>query len=358
MALRLALFPFESEDSTIYLLPWMEEFRNNGAAALGGEFSNYNFPYLLLMYVSSLLPIEPLFAIKLVSLLGDCLLAISTGLIFQRFRSSRLHSLTAALLVLFLPTVLINASMWGQCDAFYTAFLLLSLQSLLHNDGRGAWLWWATAIAFKLQAVFFLPALIAISLRNRLGVRCPAMAAGLWLLLSIPPVLFGRSWLSTLSVYINQTQEYRLVAGAANIYTWFPTATAQQGRIPAIVICGVGLMVAAVGYWRGPDSEDRRVLLAITVVALCPLLLPQMHDRYFFAAEVMSLLVLGHGKLHLTPWLFASTGAFVYVLYFLSNQYAWPLILASLVQCFVVAKLLRTLWRSTSSPADLAALNQ
>jgi Gpi18-like mannosyltransferase len=96
----------------------MQEFRNNGAAALGGEFSNYNFPYLLLMYLSSLLPIEPIFAIKLVSLLGDGLLAISTGLIFQQFRSSRLPSVTAALLVLFVPTVLINASMWGQCDAF------------------------------------------------------------------------------------------------------------------------------------------------------------------------------------------------------------------------------------------------
>lgn len=348
---RLALFPYVSEDATYFLLPWMQEFRDHGAAALSGEFSSYNFPYLFLMFLASMLPLDPLYAIKIVSLAGDCFLACSVGALVAQFRPAKLSPKLAALVALFLPTVLLNASMWGQCDAIYTSFLLLSLRCLLLNDGKCAWLWWAVALSFKLQAVFFLPVLVLISLRNRYSLALPAMAAGVWALLSVPPVLFGRSWSSTFSVYLHQSVnedpsvENRLVAGAANVYAWLPTVSAEQGRIPAIAICGIVLLLSAFAYWRGPDLAERRVLLAVSVVAICPLLLPQMHDRYFFVAEVMSLLLIGHKKLFFAPWLFAGTGLFVYVLYFMSNQYALPLMLASIVQCFVVGMLLRTLWR-------------
>ena len=349
---RLAMFPYVSEDATISLLPWMQEYRQDGAAALGGEFSNYNFPYLFLLFLGSLLPLEPLFAIKSVNLVGDLLLALSVGAMARQFRPAGLMPATASLIALFLPTVLLNASMWGQCDSFYTAFLILALRSLLKDESRAAWLWWAVAMSFKLQSVFFLPALVLISLRQRqsLSIAPPVMAAGVLAVLSIPPVLFGRSFGSTLSIYFQQTQETRLVAGAANIWTWFPTAQAAEVRIPAILLCGAALLFTAIIYWRGPDNVERRVLLAITVLAICPLLLPQMHDRYFFAAEVISLLLIRQKKLFIVPCLFAATGLAVYCLYFLSNQLAWPLALASVFQCLAVGILLRALWRGNDQP--------
>lgn len=349
---RLAMFPYVSEDATISLLPWMQEYRDDGAAALGGEFSNYNFPYLFLLFLGSLLPLEPLFAIKSVNLLGDLLLALSVGAMARQFRPAGLVPATASLIALFLPTVLLNASMWGQCDSFYTSFLILSLRSLLKDESRAAWLWWAVAMSFKLQAVFFLPALVLISLRQRqrLSLTPPVMAAGVLALLSIPPVLFGRSLGSTLSIYFQQTQETRLVSGAANIWTWFPSAAAAEVRIPAILLCGIVLLFTAITYWRGPDNADRRVLLAITVLAVCPLLLPQMHDRYFFAAEVISLLLIRQKKLFVVPCLFAATGLAVYCLYFLSNQLAWPLALAFVFQCLAVGILLSALWRGNDQP--------
>lgn len=345
---RLAMFPYVSQDATISLLPWMQEFRNHGAAALSGEFSNYNFPYMFLMFLGSLLPLEPLFAIKSVSLLGDCLLALSVGALAKQFRPAGLMPATASLVGLFLPTVLLNASMWGQSDSFYTSFLLLSLRSLLRDETRSAWLWWAVALSFKLQAMFFLPALVLISVRQRqrLNVISPILAAGVLLVLSIPPVLFGRSLASTLSIYVQQTQDGGLVAGAANIYAWFPTASPGEIRVPAILACGAVLLFTARAYLRGTDSAERRVLLAITVVAVCPFLLPQMHDRYFFAAEVMSLLLIRQKRLITVPCLLAATGLAVYCLYFLSNKYTWPLMFASILECLAVGILLRTLWRA------------
>lgn len=113
-------------------------------------------------------------------------------------------------------------------------------------------------------------------------------------------------------------------------------------------MCGVALLLTARAYWLGPDSPERRVLFTVAVLAVCPLLLPQMHDRYFFAAEVISLLLLRRKKLFLVPVLFAATGLVVYVLYFAANVYLWPFqLIASVVQCFAVATLVRTLWRET-----------
>jgi Gpi18-like mannosyltransferase len=348
LAARLALFPYVSEDSRLFFVPWMEEFRNHGASALGGEFSNYNFPYMFLLFLGSLLPAEPHYAIKIVSLAGDCLLALSVRGVVQQLQPARIRPEAVALIALFLPTVLLNASMWGQCDSIYSSFLLLSLRSLLRDDRPHAWLWWAVALSFKLQAVFFLPALALIALRNRHSLALPAMAAGVWALLSSLPVLFGRTLTSTFSVYFHQTQEDNLVAGATNIYAWFPSTSATEGRVPALLVCGAALLIVAGAYWRGPDSVDRRVLLAITVVTLCPFLLPQMHDRYFFAAEVMALLLLGRKKVFLVPWFLAATGLLAYCLYFSGYRYVWPLMLASIVQCFAVGILMLALWRTNA----------
>lgn len=354
---RLVFFPYVSEDSRLFFVPWMQEFRNHGASALGGEFSNYNFPYMFLLFLGSLLPAEPHYAIKIVALIGDCLLALSVGAVVKRLQPARPLPEVAALITLFLPTVLLNASMWGQCDSIYCSFLLLSLRSLLENDARGGWLWWAVALSFKLQAVFFLPALVLIALRNRHSLALPAMATGVWVLLSSLPLLFGRSLMSTFSIYFHQTQETNLFAGAANVYAWFPTVSAGEARVPAILVCGGALLVTAAAYWRGPDSAERRVLLVITTVAVCPLLLPQMHDRYFFAAEVMSLLLLRRTKVFLVPWFFAATGLLAYFLYFSGYRYVWPLILASLVQCFAVGLLLLRLWRTGErEPRTLSAV--
>lgn len=348
---RLAMFPYVSQDATISLLPWMQEFRDHGAAALGDDFSNYNFPYMFLMFLGSLLPLEPLFAIKSVSLVGDCLLALSVGALARQFRPAGLMPATASLIALFLPTVLLNASMWGQSDSFYTSLLLVSLRSLLRDESRSPWLWWAVALSFKLQAIFFLPALVLISMRQRqrISLTPPLMAAFVLAVLSIPPIMFGRSLGSTLSIYIQQTQDNG-VGGAANIQAWFPTASSAEIRIPAILICGAVLLLTASAYWRGTDSAERRVLLAITVVAVCPLLLPQMHDRYFFAAEVMSLLLIRQKKLFIVPCIFAATGLAIYCLYFLNNKYIWPYMFASIFQCLAVAILLRTLWRVNDQP--------
>ena len=354
---RLFLMPYESEDAATFLLPWMEQFRDRGVWALGGDFSNYNFPYLFLLFLVSLLPVEPLFAIKAVSVGGDVLLALAVAALAKQLGPSQLAPRTVAVIALLAPTVLLNAAMWGQCDSIYTAFLLLSARSLLRDNYNCAWSWWGVAVAFKLQSVFFLPALAAVSLRNRRGFKGPFLATCVWLALSLPPVIFGRSWESTLTIYVRQTTDGRLVSGAANIFAWFPEMDAAQGRWWGILLCALALAVATAAYWRGADTLVRRLYMCITVVAVCPLLLPQMHDRYFFAAEVMSLLLFNWAGLRIVPCLLATTGAFVYFLYFARNSYAMPLAIAFSFQAVAVILMYRALMRGSGKTLPGSAIH-
>ena len=146
---------------------------------------------------------------------------------------------------------------------------------------------------------------------------------------------------------MEQTQGDRLLSGAANVFAWFPDATATEGRWWGTLSCAVAVALIGLAYWRGEDTAERRILLAISTVAACPLLLPQMHDRYFFTAEVISLLLLRASDLRFLPWLLSGTGLTAYLLYFVGNQYALPLMIASVVQAFGVSLLLRGLVKST-----------
>ncbi len=72
-----------------------------------------------------------------------------------------------ALVVLFAPTIFINSAAWGQCDAIYAAFCLGSLYFLLKERPAWACTFFALALSFKLQAIFFFPVLLVLLLHER-----------------------------------------------------------------------------------------------------------------------------------------------------------------------------------------------
>ena len=44
---------------------------------------------------------------------------------------NKIYSILTYGLILVIPPVLVNSSMWGQCDSIYTTFILISLYYLL-----------------------------------------------------------------------------------------------------------------------------------------------------------------------------------------------------------------------------------
>jgi hypothetical protein len=166
------------------------------------------------------------------------------------------------------------------------------------------------ALSVKLQAIFIFPLLLVLALCKWLPWRALLAIPGVYLALDIPALLVGASPGDLLTIYARQTDSYQsLTLGAPNIYQYV-TAGADAGAWRTVGIGLTGLVVLALTAWvalrrtrqeplrigwRRPElTQNRLVLLAAASVIVVPYLLPAMHERYFYLADVFSVLVAFH----------------------------------------------------------------
>jgi Gpi18-like mannosyltransferase len=242
----------------------------------------------------TLMPVPKVMAIKLISITLDFVNAFTLYKIVQLLRQSKLISLCAAGIFLCLPTIGANSTIWGQADAIYTGFLLISLYFLMKDRPFWGLLSFSISFAFKAQAAFFIPFLVVLFFKKRIKVWHFFLIPGVYIFLSLPVMLLGRNWVDVLTIYLQQGNTYKfLSARAPNLYVIIPNEYYQ----PAVWI---GLAVASIclGIWIFFTSKDHQdldneklVQLAFISLALSPFLLPKMHDRYFYPADVFSLIL-------------------------------------------------------------------
>ncbi|MEA2697104.1 MAG: hypothetical protein QOI66_1375 [Myxococcales bacterium] len=300
LALRLTLVPIESGDLNGFVRPWWNEIKTHGHfAALKDGFSNYAPGYLYLLALVSYLPVKALWGIKAISIAFDGVLAAAFFSVVAPRVSTRPGRVLALALPLFAPSVVLNGAAWAQCDVIHTAFVLLALRAALKDHGHRAALLTGVALSFKLQAIFFLPALVLILAKAKGGKARLWWAALLWVPLVfvaslVPAWVAGRPAVDLLLIYVRQAGSYRdLSLWAPNIYHWIPGAPEGPFRNAGLVLTAGAL---ATGAYLASQSRERwgdreRILIAVGTCVLCPFLLPAMHERYFFTADVLSLLL-------------------------------------------------------------------
>ena len=322
LAVRLPLLPHQTGDFLGYLRVWYGFILANGYFdALQYGFYDYNPPYLyLLTAIASAAPGLPaLFAIKFVSLAFEAPLAfLAHRIVRLRRPRSRILPVLAALAVLFAPTVVLNGAFWAQCDVIYTTFLTACLFFLLKERPGAAFASFGLAVAFKAQALLFLPAVFWIAAtrspaRNRtppgrpspadrpsatggFPLRALLMAPLAYLLALLPAWFLGRPAYDLLLVYLGQAGKHGdLAKNVPNLYQWLPNDWYPFWPLGVLgtvaVVSGVTL---AVRRSRARPTADLLVTLAAFALILAPALLPKMHDRYFFPAEVFTVLLAFH----------------------------------------------------------------
>ncbi len=354
LVLRVSLYHIETSDYTVFVSQWYDFIQSHGGfAALKYNFSNYNVPYLYLLAFMTYLPIPKLIAIKTLSVVFDGVLALFVYLLIRLKYKHGYVAIIGALVVVFAPTIFINSAAWGQCDAIYTAFCLGSLYFLLRERPAWACVFFAFALSFKLQAVFFFPVLLMLLLKRKLPLRYLALIPLIFLLLLVPAYIAGRGASSLLSIYVGQAttggvggqfngstpgqftgrgqfnggtprqfnggtqgqppagrgqfnggtqgqfngggfgagSSSTLTANAPSFYQWLPaTAPAYWKWIgislaAAFVVFIGGLLVAS----KKRITPDIVLKVALVFVIAIPFLLPEMHDRYFYLADVISI---------------------------------------------------------------------
>lgn len=105
LLVRFAFVDSVSGDYRAFLSPWYDELAQHGGfAAVGGDFSNYNPPYLYLLAAVTYLPLPKIVAIKLISMVFDVLLARFATLIVRQQLTRPVVWVSAFVVVLFAPT--------------------------------------------------------------------------------------------------------------------------------------------------------------------------------------------------------------------------------------------------------------
>ena len=294
--LRYAGLHFESKDMFYDFLTWYQQLADGGYKVLIQSSFSYTPPYLYLLYLSTFTKsfLSAIVAIKLIPIFFDvCNTFIVYKIVRIKYPWGKLPILAAAVFAL-APTVILNSAYWGQVDSFYTCFLLVCMYFVLRNKPLPALLFFGVAFAIKAQAAFLGPFLILMALKKRIPWMQFSLVLIVYLLLVLPTILLGKPVLSVLTVYAVQAGAFPAASmNAPNLYIFVPPVA----YLPAVII---GLSIAAMlvilwlfiyGRRYFPLTSSLLIYLALISVACTPFLLPKMHERYFYPADVFSILL-------------------------------------------------------------------
>lgn len=292
---RLIAFSQISPDYELFLSEWMETFRSMSVReAMVTPVGDYNMPYLYFLILLSRLPVSPLYGIKLLSCAADVALALGLAKLTQRLTKDELRTLLVFCAVLLAPSVLMNSAYWGQCDSIYTALSVWGIYALLTDRPYCSLALFALAFSFKLQTVFLLPVLLFFFQEDRIRWKHIPMFPLVFVLCLAPALLFGRTLSDTLSIYFQQTMEYRrLSLNAPSFWALYPTDAYNQVGSIALLLCACAAMLILLLLLTAGDrhalTDADAISIALIFALVIPWLLPKMHERYFYAAEMLSI---------------------------------------------------------------------
>ncbi len=354
-----------TSDYTDFLSQWVQFFRDNGG--FGGirlSVGDYNVPYLYLMAAISYFAVPDLYLIKLISIFFDLLLAFSAmRLVNLAFPEKKKTAAAVFCVTLLLPTVILNGAYWGQCDSIYGALTLLALADALDHHPCRSVLWLGVAFSFKLQAIFLIPLWCVLWYSGRVKFRHLLLFPVSYFATILPALLLGKPLGDILGVYFNQMGLYndRLTLNAPSLYALIPYGAEVDGpfwaRVGIFAAFALVLALLVGLFFVRKRLTNAHILTAALVLAIgVPLLLPHMHDRYFFLAEVLSV-VWAVGAYHRTPVpvcvQIASLGGYHA---YLVLRYAFPMAWGAWGMLFSLLAVLSTLvWSLLPPPRRQAA---
>ena len=295
--IRLGFFDYETTDYTWFLKVWADYFRNGGGfKALKASIGNYNIPYLYFLALFSYFNISDLYLIKALSTLFDGLLAWICMKLADKCGADQRERIICFLIVLFLPTSVINSALWSQCDSIYVFFALLGVLLALDDKPVGSMIAAAVSFGFKLQAVFILPVFLILWFWKKYKWYQFLVFPLAYLVLILPAVLLGRPLGDAITLYFDQMGT---VGSAMNYNAPSLTAFFRHVEKPELLSGWlIGFAFAAMGGILAVSIAKRKRLDSITFLCLCalmtaviPYLLPHMHDRYFYMAEMLMVII-------------------------------------------------------------------
>jgi Gpi18-like mannosyltransferase len=329
LRIRLTFFPFQTNDYNSFLKPWMQYIVDHGGfEAFRVKFYDYTPFYVYLLWIGTELKINYLFWIKAISVIFDFVMAYYISKIVA-IKYPKVFKMTF-LVTLMAPAVIFNGSLWGQVDVMYSSMVMACLYYILTNKQIKAGLFFALGLCLKLQSMFFAPVflwlIVTKNIPKKFIVTLSALFVGFYLIMILPisqNVIFQNNLLDStknarplfdstsqtingvttalndtrdglLTIYANQPKNYsHIVMGpASSMYQWVDDKNYEYFYQNGLTIAIVVILILA--YYLVSNNivnvdNDVIVKMALISTLAVPFLLPKMHERYFFLADVMAL---------------------------------------------------------------------
>lgn len=402
LAVRYSLMPYPSNDMIGFIFPWIKNFRLNGHLAYLAQMQgDYPPAYMTILALFSYFDSGPLVTsygnalnypyglydmimVKSLSFFFDFFLAYGCYKIVKKVRKESLALQFLAFVVpLFLPTICLNSGLWGQCDAIYVSFIVWCVYYTLEDNPLKASIMFGLSLAFKLQAIFILPFLGFLWLRKKFKLRYFFLSLGVVFLTFLPCYAAGAPFLSPFEKYANLTVEYAAPNyNSGSLYSFIQNIFWAQNsdvstQIPtydlihfAGIFFGLACAFASLFFFyqrKIRPTKEAMVLIAAFYAIMIPFVLPHMHERYFYMADIFILLYCLTNKKRY--WLillmqFSSVISYMPFLlntYFISSFGDHSLRLATIANAVIIAVLLKdilSLPRYEKGKCDLSEQEQ
>ncbi len=346
LLLRFTFIPFTNYDTDGYSR-WYDFIEKNGIpGAMGQNFSIYTPPYLYLLSAATLAGgfIPKLTAIKLIPILFDLINAVIIYKIIRlKFATGKIPYLAATTFLL-APTIVTNSAFWGQIDSIYICFLILSVYFMLTDRPPLTMVALGLAISVKAQAAFLVPLLLIWGLKRNIAWYKFGLVPLTYFVVMLPAILAGRTVLDVFTIYLNQASELQILSfNAPNLYIFF-----SQSMYSVVMPIGMVLTVLAIGVWifinwqkKYPLTHERILFLSLVSTTISPFLLPKMHDRYFYPADVFSLILAFFiPRYWFVPIAYQIVSGLAYSIFLFDAPRATVLILATEINTIIIGYLI------------------
>ena len=277
-----------------FLGPWIEFIKTHGYfSSLKYGFYDYTPSYIYILIAITKIGLNPLYSVKIVSILFEYLAAFFIGKIaYQKYHDNIVIWISLAIIPI-IPSVLLNSSYLSQCDSIYAAFVMGSIYFILQKKQFLSILFLAIAFAFKMQTAMILPFYFVMMLRGNIRWYYFLLIPIVFILSITPTWLYGQSFTELLHVYIAQTNRFRyLTLNFPNIYIWISNGLYEHVRIGGIILTIILTLLS--GFWLSRKqlsfSYESWIKLAFLSSILVPYFLPGMHERYMYLGDLLGVL--------------------------------------------------------------------
>lgn len=310
--IRYNLLDAANGDIGGHLLPWYEQIKANGGIfgglsqpiySIGGLECNYSFAYQFCIAIMTELPLDPVHAYKIFSCIFDYLNAVAAAYIVSLIikDNKKWYRLICFSIVLIHPVVFINSAFWGQCDGIYTFFLLLTFIGIIKENNILTFVGYGFAIAFKLQAVFFLPFLLFYWFYSkRYSLLHFIISFVTMLACNIPAFLQGRTLKEAITIYAGNSSLYESISSNypsfwlimfsnemdAEQYAWLK---------PSLILVAISAIAVHMIIWIKKNvvlKKEFILYMAFLSIYTAVMFMPEMHDRYGYVYEMLALIIV------------------------------------------------------------------